>query len=113
MANNDDIEDYIEVRKAEHAMNEESMDKSWKDEFIVFVFMLPIIINFIVPLYSPEMTIAMAWDNLAKAPEWYQTVVSILVLVIFGLKAIVYKVADKLFDTGPKPSGSSGCKCKE
>jgi len=113
MANNDDIEDYIEVRKAEHAMNEESMDKSWKDEFIVAVFMLPIIINFIVPLWDSTFTIAMAWDNLARAPEWYQTVVSILVLVIFGLKAIVYKVADKLFDTGSKPNSGGGCKCKE
>jgi hypothetical protein len=114
MANNNDIEDYLEVAQAQHAMSEESMDKSWKDEFIVAVFMLPIIINFLVPLWDSTFTIAMAWENLAKAPEWYQTVVSILVLVIFGLKAIVYKVADKLFDTGPKSTGGGGgCKCKE
>ena len=38
------------------------------------------------------------------------TIIGILVLVIFGLKAIVYKAADKLFDT---PKKSSGCKFKK
>ena len=112
MANDNNIEDYLEVAQAQHAMSEESMDKSWKDEFIVAVFMLPIIINFLVPLWDPTYTITLAWESLAKAPEWYQTVVSILVLVIFGLKAIVYKVADKLFDTGDKGGKCGGC-CKE
>ena len=98
----------LESKKAEHQMSEESMDNSWKDEFIVLVFSFPIVINFVVPLFS-EMTITQAWENLALAPEWYTTVISILVLVIFGLKNVVYKVADKLFDTGKK----SSCKCNK
>lgn len=99
----------IEIKEAEHQMSEESMDNSWKDEFIVLVFSLPIVINFLAPMFS-EMTITQAWENLSLAPEWYTTVISILVLVIFGLKNVVYKVADKLFDTGAK---SSGCKYKK
>lgn len=98
----------IHIKQAEHKMSEESMDNSWKDEFIVLVFSLPIVITFLTPLFT-EMTVAEAWENLAKAPEWYQTVISILVLVIFGLKSVVYKVADKLFDTQPT---ANKCKCK-
>jgi hypothetical protein len=89
-------------------MLEESMDNSWKDEIIVLVFSLPIVINFLAPMFS-EMTITQAWENLSLAPEWYTTVISILVLVIFGLKNVVYKVADKLFDT----KSSGGCKCQK
>ena len=98
----------IEIKKAEHQISEESMDNSWKDEFIVLVFSLPIVINFLMPIFT-EMPMAEAWSNLALAPEWYTTVISILVLVIFGLKNVVYKVADKLFDTGSK----GGCKYKK
>jgi len=98
----------IEIKKAEHEMSEESMDNSWKDEFIVLVFSLPIIITFIMPIFN-DTTLADAWNNLAMAPEWYQTIISILVLVIFGLKGVVYKVADKLFDTNKK----SSCKYKK
>lgn len=90
----------VEIKKIE----EESMENSWKDELIVIVFSLPVVINFITPMFS-EMTMAQAWDNLAKAPEWYTTILTVLVLVIFGMRNLVYKLADKLFDTGSK-----GCK---
>jgi hypothetical protein len=97
--------DMEEEKKLDHQIAEESMDNSWKDELIVVVFSLPIVLNFLTPLFS-ETTMAQAWENLAKAPEWYTTIIGILVLVIFGLKAIVYKAADKLFES-PK-----GCKKK-
>jgi hypothetical protein len=96
----------VEIKELEHKHSEESMENSWKDELIVIVFALPIVVTFLAPIFS-EMTLAQAWDNLAKAPEWYTTVINILVLVIFGLKAVVYKVADKLFGTS-----SSGSSCK-
>ena len=99
----------IEEKKLDHKIAEESMDNSWKDELLVLVFSLPIVITFLMPLFT-ESTMSDAWDNLAKAPEWYTTIIGILVLVIFGLKAIVYKAADKLFDT---PKKSSGCKFKK
>ena len=99
----------VEIKELEHKHSEESMENSWKDELIVIVFALPIVVTFLAPIFS-EMTLAQAWDNLAKAPEWYTTVINILVLVIFGLKAVVYKVADKLF--GTSSSGGSSCKYK-
>lgn len=97
----------MEEKELEHKIAEESMDNSWKDEALVIVFSLPIIINFLTPMFS-ETTMSQAWENLGKAPEWYTTILGVLVLVIFGLKAIVYKAADKLFE---KPK--SGCNCKK
>jgi len=92
----------IEIKKIE----EESMENSWKDEFIVMVFSLPVVVNFVTPLFS-EMTMKEAWTNLAEAPEWYTTILTVLVLVIFGMRNLVYKLADKLF------SNDSGSKCKK
>jgi hypothetical protein len=96
----------MEEKELDHKISEESMDNSWKDEALVIVFSLPIVMNFLAPIFS-EVTLTQAWENLALAPEWYTTIVGILVLVIFGLKAVVYKVADKLLDTPKK------CNCKK
>jgi hypothetical protein len=93
----------VEIKKIE----EESMENSWKDELVVIVFSLPIVLNFLSPIFS-ESTMGQAWENLAKAPEWYTTILGVLFLVIFGLRNLVYKLADKLFDT--KSGGKCNCK---
>ena len=92
----------VEIKKIE----EESIENSWKDEFIVMVFSLPVVVNFIMPIFT-EMTMMEAWMNLKEAPEWYTTILTVLVLVIFGMRNLVYKLADKLF------SNDSGSKCKK
>jgi hypothetical protein len=30
-------------------------------------------------------------------PEWYQQLLMIVLLVVFGLKALLFRIADKLF----------------
>ena len=97
----------IEEKIVDHEIAEESMENSIKDEVIVFVFSLPVVINFVMPIFT-EMSMKEAWTNLAEAPEWYTTILSVLVLVIFGMRKLVYKLADKLFDTQ-----KSGCNCKK
>jgi len=97
----------IEEKIVDHEIAEESMENSIKDEVIVFVFSLPVVINFVMPIFT-EMTMKEAWTNLAEAPEWYTTILTVLVLVIFGMRKLVYKLADKLFDTQ-----KSGCDCKK
>ena len=97
----------IEEKIVDHEIAEESMENSIKDEVIVFVFSLPVVINFVMPIFT-EMTMKEAWTNLAEAPEWYTTILTVLVLVIFGMRKLVYKLADKLFDTQ-----KSGCNCKK
>lgn len=96
----------IEEKIVDHEIAEESMENSIKDEVIVFVFSLPVVINFVMPMFT-EMTMKEAWTNLAEAPEWYTTILTVLVLVIFGMRNLVYKLADKLF------SNDSGSKCKK
>jgi len=88
----------LEQKVVEHEIAEESMDNSWKDEFIVVVFSFPLMMNFVMPFIS-EMTMKEAWTNLVEAPEWYTQILFVLVLVIFGMRKLVYKLADKLFDT--------------
>ena len=97
----------IEEKIVDHEIAEESMENSIKDEVIVFVFSLPVVINFVMPMFT-EMTMKEAWTNLAEAPEWYTTILTVLVLVIFGMRKLVYKLADKLFDTQ-----KTGCDCKK
>jgi len=97
----------IEEKIVDHEIAEESMENSIKDEVIVFVFSLPVVINFVMPIFT-EMSMKEAWTNLAEAPEWYTTILIVLVLVIFGMRKLVYKLADKLFDTQ-----KSGCNCKK
>jgi len=97
----------IDEKIVEHEIAEESMDNSWKDEFIVLVFSLPVVVNFIMPIFS-EMTMKEAWENLNSASEWYTQILFVLVLVIFGMRRLVYKIADKLFDTQ-----KSECDCKK
>ena len=97
----------IEEKIVDHEIAEESMENSIKDEVIVFVFSLPVVINFVMPIFT-EMTMKEAQTNLAEAPEWYTTILTVLVLVIFGMRKLVYKLADKLFDTQ-----KSGCNCKK
>jgi len=97
----------IEEKIVDHEIAEESMENSIKDEVIVFVFSLPVVINFVMPIFT-EMTMKEAWTNLAEAPEWYTTILTVLVLVIFGMRKLVYKLADKLFDTQ-----KTGCDCKK
>jgi len=97
----------IEEKIVEQEIAEESMDNSWKDEFIVLVFSLPVVVNFLMPIFS-EMTMKEAWENLNSASEWYTQILFVLVLVIFGMRRLVYKIADKLFDTQ-----KSECDCKK
>ena len=76
----------------------EALSLSWKDELIVIVLLLPIPINFLSTFFTDE-TMRDAWANLELMPEWYQHLLYIVTLVVFGLKAWVFRIAEKLFKT--------------
>lgn len=77
---------------------EEDLSKSWKDEFIVIILLSPIPLTFISTFVSGE-TMSDAWNNMSLMPEWYQNLLTVILLVVFGLKALLFKIADKLFCT--------------
>jgi len=76
----------------------EALSLSWKDELIVIVLLLPLPINFLSTFFTDE-TMRDAWANLELMPEWYQHLLYIVTLVVFGLKALVFRIAEKLFKT--------------
>jgi len=76
----------------------EALSLSWKDELIVIVLLLPIPVTFLGTFFTDE-TMRDAWANLALMPEWYQHLLYIVTLVVFGLKALVFRIAEKLFKT--------------
>jgi ABC-type spermidine/putrescine transport system permease subunit II len=86
----------IEEKKLQHDIQEESLSRSWKDEFIVVMLMLPIPLTMLYAFTSEE-NMTTAWNNLALMPEWYQQLLMIVLLVVFGLKALLFRIADKLF----------------
>ena len=76
----------------------EALSLSWKDELIVIVLLLPLPINFLSTFFTDE-TMRDAWANLELMPEWYQHLLYIVTFVVFGLKALVFRIAEKLFKT--------------
>ena len=97
---NQDILDFMhtkaELDKESFDMESESLSLSWKDEMIVMVLLFPIPVTFLSTFFTDE-TIKDAWNSLGLMPEWYQTLLMIVTLVVFGLKALVFRIAEKLF----------------
>ena len=82
--------------KEQFDMDSESLSLSWKDELIVVVLLFPIPITFLSTFFTDE-TITDAWTSLGLMPDWYQSILMIVTLVVFGLKALVFRIAEKLF----------------
>lgn len=70
----------------------ENMNKSWKDEAILVIFLSPMVLAFI-----PGMDIyALAgFEVIAKMPEWYQYIIIGMVVVIYGMRGMLEKLIDK------------------
>ena len=86
----------MEEKKLVHDIQEESLSRSWKDEFIVVMLMSPITFTILYPFFT-EGNMTTAWNNLALMTECYQQLLMIVILVVFGLKALLFRIADKLF----------------
>lgn len=74
-------------------MSMEQMEKSWKDEFIMFVLFSPVILAFFP---TAQETVEKGFKILsADMPEWYMYMLSGIVIVVYGLRSMV-----KLMVTG-------------
>ncbi len=82
--------------KQQFDADSEALSLSWKDELIVIVLLFPIPVTFISTFFTEE-TMKDAWTNLGLMPDWYQTILMVVTLVVFGLKALVFRIAEKLF----------------
>ena len=77
----------LEQEKEQFDMDSESLSLSWNDELIVIVLLFPIPITFLSTFFTDE-TINDAWASLGLMPDWYQTLLMVVTLVVFGLTTI-------------------------
>lgn len=72
----------------------EQMTKSWKDEFILIIFLAPMIMSFIPGM---EQYALAGFNVIAQMPEWYRYIIIGMVVVIYGLRGLLEKVLEKKF----------------
>jgi len=68
----------------------ENMNKSWKDEFILLVFIIPMLMAF-----TSFSNIALNGFNIIqKMPNWYISLIVGMVVVIYGMRGLLTKFID-------------------
>ena len=79
--------------------SQKNMQNSWKDEFILIVFILPVILAF-VPGY--QQTIKDGFIAIESMPEWYIAIVIGMVVVIYGLRGLLKSYIERTSINGSK-----------
>lgn len=64
----------------------QNMQKSWKDELVLIVFLSPMLMAFFPA--TAEYALA-GFDIIAKMPEWYVAIIIGMVVVIYGLRGLL------------------------
>ena len=67
----------------------QNMDKSWKDELILLIWLTPVVMSFI-PSYQEYVTAGFA--SLALVPDWYMYILVGMVTVIYGMRGMLKMV---------------------
>jgi hypothetical protein len=63
-----------------------NMEKSWKDELILLIFLLPIVMAFIP---SMQKHVLNGFEAIAEMPHWYVAIVIGMVVVIYGMRGLL------------------------
>jgi len=72
----------------------ENMNKSWKDELLLIIFLTPMIMAF-VPSWA-EYALR-GFEIIERMPEWYRYIIIGMVVVIYGLRGMLTKILDRKF----------------
>ena len=70
----------------------ENMNKSWKDEAILIVFLCPMIMAFIPSLADYALR---GFEIVSQMPEWYRYIIIGMVVVIYGLRGLLQKIIEQ------------------
>jgi hypothetical protein len=73
-------------------INTESMANSWKDEFLLLLFSVPVIMCFIPGL---AMYVTAGFVALSGTPVWYQVIFVVICLTIYGHRKLAKLFAAK------------------
>lgn len=77
----------------------EDMRSSWKDEFILIVFITPMILAF-VPETAPYSL--RGFEIVKQMPEWYVALIIGMVVVIYGMRGLLTKWMESKLNLGAK-----------
>lgn len=64
----------------------EAMDKSWKDDVILIIFLIPLVLSFIP---DTQEYVKAGFDNLAATPDWYMYILVGMITVIYGMRGLL------------------------
>lgn len=77
----------------------EDMKTSWKDEFILIVFITPMILAFIPQTATFSLR---GFEIIKQMPEWYVALIIGMVVVIYGMRGLLTKWLETKFSLGTK-----------
>lgn len=84
-------------QKIDFELDKESvrqMQNSWKDEFLLLLFSLPVILTFI-PSMQPY--VKQGWEMLSQAPEWFLWLYAAMIISVWGLRGIARTILESRF----------------
>ena len=70
----------------------EQMSSSWKDEILMIIFLVPMVMAFVPGMESYALA---GFGVIEKMPEWYQYVIIGMVVVVYGMRGMVKVMIDK------------------
>jgi hypothetical protein len=70
----------------------EQMNKSWKDELILIIFLAPMVLAFIPGMESYALA---GFKVIGEMPEWYQYIIIGMVVVIYGMRGLLEKLLER------------------
>ena len=66
----------------------QNMENSWKDEVILIIFLIPLVMSFIP---SVQGYVIKGFDALNNTPDWYQALLIGMIVVIYGMRGMLTK----------------------
>jgi uncharacterized membrane protein len=73
-------------------INTESMASSWKDEFLLLLFSIPVVMCFIPGL---AVYVTAGFIALSGTPVWYQVIFVVIALTVYGHRKLAKIFANK------------------
>jgi len=79
-------------------------DKTFKDEVITYLFLVPVVIATVTPFIIAYNTseyvnlsedIRISYENLDRLPNWYKYVLAAIVIDVLGFRSFARKIVDK------------------
>lgn len=71
----------------------QNMDKSWKDELILLIWLTPVVMSFIPDL---QPYVATGFASLALVPDWYMYILVGMIVVVYGMRGLLKMALEML-----------------